>query len=191
MSKFVSDATESKKTKKNWLLTTVDPSLNLFSKLPNHVLMSLVLLHLDAKDLHKLPRVSKSFSGVMREFKKTASARKNLEQFLRLELRMLAHKQKAELKDMPISETLSTVEHAVEVKSNEVVVRARRTQSSIYEYAVTALCIFMGSNNGGGGAGGSIDCTRRVPPISPLCECFACSVHCTLCGFFFWFISGN
>ena len=84
MSKRVEYATESKKTKKNWLLTTVDPSLNLFSKLPNHVLMSLVLMHLNAKDLHKIPRVSKSFSGVMREFKKTASGQKNLEQFLRL-----------------------------------------------------------------------------------------------------------
>ncbi len=165
MRKHVENATESKETKK-WLLSTVNPSLKLFSKLPNHVLMSLVLTHLNGKELHRLPRVSKSFSGLVREFKKTASAQKNLDQFLQLELRALAQKQKIELKEMPTPEALSAIEQVVEIKSSALVSRARSRQSTVYEYAISILCTIMRGSGGAGGDG--VNCTRREP-LSPRC----------------------
>lgn len=164
MSKHVGNATESKETKK-WLLSTVNPSLKLFSKLPNHVLMSLVLMHLDARDLHRILGISKSFSGLVREFKKTASAQKNLEQFLQLELRALAQKQKIELKEMPTPDALTAIEQVVEIKSSALVSRARSRQSSVYEHAISILCTIM---RGSGAGGDGVNCTRREP-LSPRC----------------------
>lgn len=161
--KIVEDAIEIKKTPKNWLLTSIHPSLGMFSILPNQLFMSLILIHLDGRGLSQLILVSKSFAETIKKFKKTDAGRENFRQLLLSQLKNFAKKEHVEIKDLnnlPIPTTLSTLEEVIEIKSRAQTSDEQRGKITVYEVATGLICCLFASA-GGAGIGGET-CKREL-----------------------------
>lgn len=195
MKKSVEQQIEIKKTHRNWLLTSVNPSLGTFSILPNQLFMSFILMHLDRRVLSQLTPVSRFFAETIKEFNKTSAGQDNLRQFLLSRFKSLAQNPLVDIKDLnnlPIPAALGAIERAIDIKSQVRISRAQRIKTNVYEIAVNIICCLMAvSGRGRGGSSSYCKIKLSAKEVKACRGIFICLCAASSYGFYYTMNSGN